>query len=706
MILKALLKSSEDALPYCLPGGRTTSIAVLSVQLLLLTGCGETTNYVQPELERRTAQVLDVDGFQFKDLNKNGELDEYEDWRLPVEARVLDLQSQMTLEEKVGFMLISTVNMKGSSTMGRGGPGGAGAEITSDFSEQDVTMEQNLFTRKSLPAPAMFVSGTTRGINERHLRHFILRVNTDARTIAEWSNRLQELAEATRLGIPALVASNPRNHVAIDASTGISLGTTVFSKWPGELGLAAMRDFELTREFAGIAAKEWVAVGIRKGYQYMADLATEPRWARIAGTFGENAELSSHMIREITLGFQGERLGPHSVALTTKHFPGGGPQVDGQDPHFDWGKDQHYPGGMFDYHLKPFIAAIEAGTSAIMPYYAKPLSTEYEEVAFAYNKGVISDLLRDELGFDGIINSDTGPIFMMPWGVEDLSIHERYEKALEAGVDLFSGIADPTHLLETVQKGLVSEERINESITRLLKEKFELGIFENPYVDVQKADSIVGNSQYQERANLAFRKSIVLLRNEASLLPLKPKTKVYFEKYIAARSNQFQSRSSQQGSDNPHNIIAPEKSTWDLEFVNSPKEADVVVLWLIPRSAGLFGSGGAPINIDLSNNNIDVKYVNELKAKKPTVVVVNFSNPWVVGEIDEDNANTILATFGTTTDALLDVLSGKFDPSGRMPFSIPVSQESAEGNQSDVPGYQEPEGYALFKFDDGISYQE
>jgi beta-glucosidase len=190
--------------------------------------------------------------------------------------------------------------------MGRRGPGGAGEKITSDFSEQDVTMEQNFFTRKPLPVPAMFVSGTTKGVNKRHLRHFILRVNTDARTIAEWSNKLQKLTEETRLGIPATVTSNPRNHVTIDPSTGIGLGKTVFSKWPGEPGLAAMRDLDLTREFAEIAAKEWVSVGIRKGYQYMADLATEPRWGRVEGTFGENADLAADMIREITLGFQRE----------------------------------------------------------------------------------------------------------------------------------------------------------------------------------------------------------------------------------------------------------------------------------------------------------------------------------------------------------------------------------------------------------------
>jgi beta-glucosidase len=230
-------------------------------------------------------------------------------------------------------------------------------------------------------------------------------------------------------------------------------------------------------------------------------------------------------------------------------------------------------------------------------------------------------------------------------------------------------------------------------VARLLTEKFELGIFENPYVDVEAADSIVGNEKIQEHANLAFRKSIVLLRNESSLLPLKPGTKVYFENYMVAR-----------GSDNPHNVIVPEKTGWGIEFVNSAEEADVVLLWLNPKSAGLFGSRGAEINIELSNNNIDVDYVNQLKAKNPTVIAVSFSNPWMIKEIDTGNTNTILATFGTTFDALLDVVSGKFNPTDRMPFSIPASHELVENNQSDVPGYQKSGDYALFKFDDGLSY--
>lgn len=645
---------------------------------------------VQPSLGYRSVKTIKKGNLLFKDLNKNGKLDKYEDWRLPQEVRINDLISQMTLEEKVGFMLISTTRLKGDWSFQQNAPK---EEITSGFNETDLVQETNMFSRKPLPYPMLSAAGTTKGVMQNHLRHFILRANTETKTIAEWANNLQELCETSRLGVPAIVASNPRNHITIDASIGLSVGKTTFSTWPGELGLSAMHDLQLTREFAEIAGKEWASIGLRKAYMYMADLATEPRWQRIEGTFGEDADWAAQMMREVVLGFQGTKLGLGSVALTTKHFPGGGPQVGGHDPHFVWGQDQHYPGKMFDYHLKPFQAAIDAGTSAIMPYYAKPIGTQYEALAFAYNKAIINDLLREKMGFKGIINSDTGPIEMMPWGVENLSILERYQKALACGVDIFSGSADPSLLLETVKKGMVSENRINESVARLLKEKFDLGLFENPYIDVENAVRTVGNADFQQKADLAMRKSIVLLRNEGKILPLAPKTKVYFESYYDNGRGK-----------NPITVVMPKDNKWNVEFVDNREAADVVILWLTPNMGSLFNTKeGEEIELQLSKSKIDVAHVNETTYHKPTVVVINYTSPWVIDEIDNPNVKTVLATFGTTTEAVLDVLTGVFNPTGKMPFSTPKSRKVVLENQSDVPGFMKP-NYALFKFGDGLSY--
>lgn len=672
-----------------------TVLTGLTTVLLATTLNGLAQSPKQPVLGVRSVPVLTIGNGKFKDLNRNGRLDPYEDWRLPAAGRSRDLLSQMSVEQKVGFMLISTTRLKNDWSFE--GPKNK-EPITSDFNEEDLTASTNMFTRKPLPTPLMNAAGTTKAVTQFQLRHFILRANVSARITAEWANKLQALCESQPLGIPAIVASNPRNHITSSAAIGTSVGRTAFSAWPGELGLAAMRDLKLTREFADIARQEWAAVGLRKGYMYMADLATEPRWQRVDGTFGENAQWAAKMITEVVLGFQQTKLGPTSVAMTTKHFPGGGAGKEGQDPHFDWGKTEVFPGGMFENNLIPFKAAIKAGTSAIMPYYSLPVGTQYEPIAYAYNRGVIHDLLRTKLGFQGIINSDTGPIEMMPWGAESLSIKERYKRTLEAGVNLYSGTADPANLLETVKSGMVDMKLIDDSVLRLLTEKFELGLFENPYVDVDAAERIVGNAEFKKRADVALRKSIVLLRNEAKTLPLRSGTKVYVESY---------QKQAGRPAPGPGDVLTP-AGNYPVQFVKTPEEADVILLWIWPGSRSLFASDGSPLELSLSKNAVDVGYVNALMAKKPTILAINFTNPWVVDEIYKEGASTtvkgVVATFGTTIDALLDVVTGKFKPTGKMPFTTPRSAEAVKAQMEDVPGYLEGAGYALFKYDEGLTY--
>jgi beta-glucosidase len=654
----------------------------------------------QPILGHRSAALITISGFQFKDLNRNGKLDKYEDWRLPYEERAKDLVSKMSMEEKVGLMLISTSRLKSERSAQLNVQSDNSVTPSSDLNEEDQVSNNNIFTRKPLPVPMMNAVGATKAITQFHLRHFIMRANVSAKLTAEWTNKIQALAESDGLGIPAIIASNPRNHITKDASIGLSVGTTVFSTWPSELGLSAMRDLNLVHDFADIARQEWAAVGLRKGYMYMADLSTEPRWQRIEGTFGENAEWVAKMISEVILGFQGNQLSSNSVAMTTKHFPGGGAGVGGQDPHFDWGKYEHFPGKMFQNNLIPFKAAIQAGTSSIMPYYSIPLDTKYQKIAYAYNKEVITDLLRDSLGFDGIINSDTGPIEMMPWGVENISVVERYKKALEAGVNLFSGSGDPTKLLETVQSGTVDMKLIDKSVYRLLMEKFKLGLFENPYVDEAAAEKLVGNEKFQSKANLAMRKSVVLLRNETNTLPLKAKTKIYFESYMQRRGAASPSLVYQNNNNNKY----------DVEFVKTPEEADCILLWISPGGKSLFQSDGSPLYLSMSKNAVDVNYINTLSSKKPTILAMNYTNPWVIDEIYNEktinNIKGVIATFGTTNEALLDIVLGKFNPSGKMPFTTPVSEAAVEKQLSDVPGYLKGSAYALFKFDEGLSYKK
>lgn len=674
---------------------KVTSILPILLLVVTIHACGKKNSYEQPELGYRSAELIDVDGLQFKDLNKNGELDRYEDWRLTTEERSEDLLSKMSLEQKAGFMMINSLSMLGTRKAEVSG----GQYTASDLEEGQVTEERSeQGNRPNFIGGMNTVTSSSQMVKEFNNRHFILRSNESARIISEWNNKLQELCESEPLGIPAIITSNPRNHITSNASVGTALDATIFTAWPGELGLSATRDLSLIRDFAEFSRQEWHAAGIRKGYMYMADLATEPRWSRVNGTFGEDPEWVAEIIKEIVLGFQGEKLGTESIALTMKHFPGGGSGKGGQDSHFDWGKEQVFPGGRFYENLLPFRAAIDAGASAIMPYYSMPVGTEFEEVGYAFNKGALTDLLRGELGFKGIINTDTGPLTRMVWGVEDLSLSERYKKAIEAGSNIISGVSDPAALIEVVSSGMVEIDYIDNSVLLLLQEKFELGLFENPYADPDLAEKLVGGNTFKEKADLALRKSIVLLRNENNTLPLKPKTKVYFETFKAPGRGE-------QG--NQRKVLLENDANYELEFVPSASEADLAIQWVIP-STSLFNADGAPISISLSKSTIDVDPINEISANTPTILVVDYSNPWVINEVyndaDKGNIQGILATFGTTPEALLDVLTGKFNPQGRMPFSTPISDEAVANNLEDVPGYLEGDGYALFHYKEGLSY--
>ncbi len=307
--------------------------------------------------------------------------------------------------------------------------------------------------------------------------------------------------------------------------------------------MAAIGDEAVVETFADIARQEYLAVGLRVALHPQIDLATEPRWARQVNTFGEDAELSGRLGAAYVRGFQGSELGPQSVATMVKHFPGGGPQLDGEDPHFAYGREQVYPGGQFELHLVPFEAVFAAGPSQMMPYYGMPMGTEYEEVGFGFNRDVITGLLRERYGFDGIVCTDWGLLTdhtimgddfpARAWGVEHLTPRERIVKALEAGVDQFGGEAVPELLVELVESGVVSEERLDVSARRLLREKFRLGLFDQRYVDAEQATDVVGAAAFREAGEAAQRAAITILTNgddaAGPTLPMRRGSRLYVE---------------------------------------------------------------------------------------------------------------------------------------------------------------------------------
>lgn len=602
---------------------------------------------------------ITVGEITFRDLNKNGRLDPYEDPRRPIAERVEDLLAQMTLEEKAGLMFhtIAGVNPDGTLDPPPQGP-----------FRQPV---------------AALVTG-------RHMNHFNVHALPAPRLAARWHNRLQALAEGTRLGIPVTISSDPRHAFSHNPLT--SFAASHLSQWPEPVGLAAIGDEALVEQFGDIARQEYLALGIRVALHPMADLATEPRWARISGTFGEDADLAARLTAAYIRGFQGRELGPHSVACMTKHFPGGGPQKDGEDPHFAYGREQVYPGGNFAYHLIPFEAAFAAGTAQIMPYYGMPIGTELEEVGFGFSRQVITGLLREKYGFDGVVCTDWGLIndsrvgdrvmVARAWGVEHLSPLERLKKALDAGVDQFGGEACPELVVELVRGGQVSEARIDESARRILRDKFRLGLFDDPYVDEEAAERVVGSAEFRAAGELAQRRAIVLLKNGelagGPALPLRARPRLYVEG------------------------VAPEAAGQYAEVVARPEEADVALLRLSapyePRDREflerLFHAG------DLDFKGAELERILGLLARVPTVVAIHLDRPAVIPEIATHCA-ALLGEFGASDEAVLDVVFGRFAPSGRLPFELPSSMEAVRRQYPDVPHDSEN---PLFPFGHGLTY--
>ncbi|GAA1728099.1 glycoside hydrolase family 3 N-terminal domain-containing protein [Isoptericola hypogeus] len=615
----------------------------------------------------------------------------YRDASRPVAERVADLLGRMTLEEKAGQLFQTMIEVGEGGTLSEG-------------------------------PSAMGVPATTDMLVKRQMTHFnVLAAPATAREFALWHNRLQELAASTRLGIPVTVSTDPRH--AFTDNPGTALLSGPFSQWPETLGLAATRDERLTEEHADAARREYLAVGIRTALHPQVDLATEPRWARANGTFGEDAGLTGRLGAAYVRGFQatGEvareaglpaEFGADSVSTMTKHFPGGGPQKDGEDPHFAYGREQVYPGGRFAEHLEPFKELLAAGTRQMMPYYGMPVGLEadlghgteaVEPVGFGFSKQILTRLLREQLGFDGVVCTDWGlvsdaeimgqPFPARAWGVEHLAPIDRLEKILAAGADQLGGEACPELVVELVRSGRLSEARVDESVARLLREKLELGLFDDArYVDADAAEAVVGHPDLVAAGRRAQSRSVTVLASAASgaaRLPLARGTRVYVEGAAGL---------GDVPTDGPAHGSVPGGAT----LVATPAEADVALLRLKapyddrgPGFEGFFHAGSLEFGADV------VAHVADVAAQVPTVVDVYLDRPAILAPVLDalGETGTLVVNFGASTPALLDALAGVVPPEGRLPFDLPRSTAAVEASREDVPfDTADP----LFRFGHGL----
>ncbi|MBP6398138.1 MAG: glycoside hydrolase family 3 C-terminal domain-containing protein [Saprospiraceae bacterium] len=610
-----------------------------------------------------SSSVMLVEGGRFyRDLNKNNKLDIYEDIQQSIDARIEDLIAQMTLEEKAGMMFMN------------------GAPVSEDADPQG---------RVNLTGPAARMASVVENMNALKMTHFnIWDIPADPSIFARWYNRTQEAAEKTRLGIPITIASDPRHHLGKNVVGMSSAGFSQFCEMPG---FAAIGDENLVKQFADIVRQEYMAIGIREALHPQIDLATEPRWARISGNFSEDAQLTARLVKPYIMGLQTSDL-ISGVACMTKHFPGGGPQKEGLDPHFAFQKGQIYPGNNFDYHLIPFEAAFQAGTAAIMPYYGVPTDQTNENVGMSYNKTIITQLLREKYKYDGVVCTDWGLISDVPmgpgvvwdaraWGVEKLSPAERVYKIIDAGCDQFGGENKPELVVQLVKEGKLSEGRINESMRRLLRQKFELGLFDQPFVDDKNVPLVIGRPEAKALGEKTQKISMTLLKNDKATLPLKKqKHKVYIENIDSATVAQYAS------------------------VVTSPKEADFAIIrihtpWYpietkIPFAAS-FHHG------DLDFKGKEKNKILDLLKTMPTIVDIYLDRPAVIPEI-ASGAVALIADYGASDKAVCEVLFGNAQPQGKLPFELPSSMEAVKNQKTDVP-YDSVN--PLFKFGFGLSYK-
>jgi len=685
-------------------------------------------------------KILIDKGFAFKDLNKNGQLDKFEDWRLPVDERAKDLASKMTVEQIAGLMLYSKHQPIPAAASGPF----AGTYHGKSFAESgakpyDLSDQQKDFLTKD------------------NVRHVLITSVQSPEVAAMWNNNAQALVEGIGLGIPANNSSDPRHGTIANAEFNAGAGGAI-SMWPGSLGLAATFDPALVERFGHIGALEYRALGIATALSPQVDIATDPRWNRVSGTFGEDAHLSTDMARAYIDGFQtstGNKeiaggWGYGSVNAMVKHWPGGGSGEGGRDAHYGYGKYAVYPGNNFKQNVVPFTEGafkLKGKTSmaaAVMPYYTISFNQDIknkENVANNYNAYIINDLLRQKYKYDGVVCTDwlvTGDetavdLFLTgkSWGVEKLSIPQRHYKVLMAGVDQFGGNNDAGPVIEAYEMGVKEHgevfmrKRFEQSAVRLLKNILRVGLFENPYLDVEDSKKTVGNANFMSAGYAAQLKSVVMLKNKGNVLPISKNKTVYVPKKFTPAGKNFLGMDIPEKLDYPVSIDIIKKY---FKVTDNPDEADYALVFISsPNSGGGYsstdaksgGTGYVPVSLQygeytaadardpsiaggdpLENftnrsykgksakaiNITDLSMVTDTYSKmkgKPVIVSINMSNPMVFSEF-EKNANSILVNFGVQDQAQLDIITGKSEPSALLPLQMPADMTTVEKQFEDV----------------------
>lgn len=688
--------------------------------------------------------VIKKDGLYFKDIDGSGKVNEVNDWRLPAADRAKAYAEKLTVEEKIGQLFISDWRMgKYPAPLAMGS-----REIPEYTLDESGTLDEADHTVKTIFGE-QYVPGTSKLLKEMFARHTILRANPSPEDMADYLNQLQAVAEECDHFVPVSVASNSRNENG-EAVFGMNDAMGVFPTWPGTMGIAAAikgDSIEIIDQFSDCVRRTWNAAGLRKGYMYMADVMSDPRWQRTYGTFGEDPDLICEIFDHMIPLIQGSKEGvtDDGVAMTVKHFPGGGARENGFDPHYAAGQWNVYQteGSLQKYHIPGFQVAVDNNAASIMPYYAKPAKEksqpqtdkegnpmEMQPYGFAYNKPFIDGLLRKQMGFKGYINSDTGIVHNMKWGVEMLDEPERIGFAINhAGVDVISGLFDNKFGMEAYNRGkndyydthevpegftkdqlVLTDEALNRAVTRTMTEMFELGMFENPYRDPVKAKEAASVQADWDNAMDTHRKSVTLLKNDGTLPLTADKLegkKVYAEAFH--KRPEMAAMLDKQLKD----LLS------DVTLVDNAAEADYAILMVNPSSGDYFSATAGYLELDICDGKMvadvdDKCRPMETKHAETTlsgaariaeiaaavhanggkvITNVNVTLAWLLGNV-EPFADALTVGYDTYPSAVLDVVFGRFSPVGKLPITFPRGDEvlavNADGvciSPNDVPGY-------------------
>ncbi len=694
-------------------------------------------------------KILTVDGLNFKDLNRNGKLDKYEDWRLPIDERAKDLAKKMSVEQIAGLMLYSGHQSIPSADFGFG----AGTYNGKPFSQSGAN-------------PWELSDAQRKFLKDDNLRHVLLVGVQSPEVAAKWSNEMQAYVEGIGLGIPANNSSDPRHSGQVAGSTVAEFNAGAggeISVWPDGLGMAATFEPELVKKFGHIAAQEYRALGIGTALSPQIDLASEPRWYRASMTFGESPALATDMARAYIDGFQtstgkdeiADGWGYKSVNAMAKHWPSGGPEEAGRDGHWAFGKFAVYPGNNFETHLKPFtdgafkLDGKTSMASAVMPYYTISYNQAKDgtNLANGFSKYIIKDLLREKYNYDGVVCTDwlitadegqtPGDFAGKPWGVEAKTIAERHYIALMAGMDQFGGNNEMGPVIEAYNMGVKEHgknfmrNRFEQSAVRLLRNIFHLGLFENPYLDAQESAKIVGNPDFMQEGYNTQLKSIVMLKNKNNILPIRERKTVYIPEIYTPSVKDWWGNWSKPSLQVPADIEMVKKY---YDVTNDPAKADFAIVFISgpysnndgggydknDRKEG--GNGYVPITLQYgiytasdarehsiaagdpvidptianrsykgktvtASNTMDLRTVlttKEIMGDKPVIVVVNLSRGMVFNEF-ENKVDGILARFSVGEQPVMDIISGKYEPSGLLPMQMPANMSTVEKQHEDVP---------------------